>query len=224
MPEQGEISAGSVGEGTVAVDFIQFCSHFGLFPAPGFGFPRHICHAWVSPPPLSSRAFRETRFPEKQGFFQTQGGTTSEKSQSTLGYAQPRRAPAAQPEAPREPLPAFKPEFPTQFDFMTQFALLEPGDAGSGLSAVTGQRSRAGPCPEEPVVPRGGKSRDVGYSAKPPTVLFHQRANRPAQAAQRGPARTAPESGGISTSLSANRAWVGAPRAPRHSPENKWLS
>lgn len=35
--------------------------------------------------------------------------------------------------------------------------------------------------------------------------------NRPAPAAQRGPARATPESKGISTSLSANRAWVGAP-------------
>lgn len=77
---------------------------------------------------------------------------------------------------------------------------------------TSGQRRRKGPHPEEPTLRRGGKPRDV---SKASVVLFH------GPGGKRGPACAAPESTGISTSLSANRAWVGAPSAPHHSPRNK---
>lgn len=120
VSQQGGISPESAGEdarSAVAVGFAQFCSRLGLFPAPGFGFPRDVSHA--RPPQLffSSGAFWGNQISRKAGFFQTRSGITSERGQSPFGHGHPRRAPAAQPGPPRRIFPAFKTEFPTQCDF-----------------------------------------------------------------------------------------------------------
>lgn len=81
VPKHGGIAAESAGEdahSAGAVGFAQFCSHLGLFPALGVGFPRDISHARSSHRFFPARAFWGIQIARKEGFFQARGGIISE--------------------------------------------------------------------------------------------------------------------------------------------------
>lgn len=72
VPEQGSSSAVAAGEdarSSVAIDFAQFYSRLGLFPAPGLGVPRDISHAPSPQLFFLSRAFWGNPISRKAGFF-----------------------------------------------------------------------------------------------------------------------------------------------------------